>query len=192
MNMRSFGLLCCLFVLAAGRVAVAQTTDISLLPATQINVSRLAPGLSNVETTFRVDDVTKLTFRTAPIGVLSVRRKLTNNSGQTISQLKLRITTLTTKNSSVFFPQQAQLRLFNSTDVSVTSGDGQTTIPLRGLAVETVPTAGDDGFSSSLTLDLGPSGLAAGQSLNINLKGGIVTNGQYRLEFRVEAIKTAF
>lgn len=152
-------------------------------------ITQIDPGVTLAEAPNRLFNYTNPPPQ-YPVGVLSVRRKLTNNSGQTISQLKLRITTITTKNSPVIFPQQAQLRLFNSGDISVTSADGQTTIPLRGLTVETVPTASDGGFNSSLTLDLGGNGLASGQSLNIDLKAGIVTNGQYKLEFRIETMKT--
>jgi hypothetical protein len=100
----------------------------------------------------------------------------------------LRITGLTTRNSAVIFPQQAIIRLINSADISVTSGNGQTTIPLKGLTIDAIPTTVDGGFNTSLTLNLGGNGLANGDSLNIDLKSGIVTNGQYRLEFTVEAV----
>jgi len=121
-----------------------------------------------------------------PVGILSVRRKLTNNTGGTINTLRLRIIVVTTKNSAVSFPQQAVLRQINSSDVTVTSIDGQRTFPLKGLTIETIPTTIDGGLNSTLTFDLGTNGLANGQSVNIDLKSGIVTNGQYRLEFRVE------
>lgn len=123
-----------------------------------------------------------------PVGTISVRRTLTNNTGQTVTSLKLRITGITTKNSAVIFPQQAFLRVLNSADITVTGSEGQG-IPLRGIVLEPVPTTGG-GLNSSLTLDLG-SGLGNGESLNINLKTGIVTNGQYKLEFRVEKIVTS-
>jgi len=102
--------------------------------------------------------------------------------------LKIRITALTTKNSAVLFPQQALLRLINSSNLTVTSADGQTQIPLKGLSIDAIPTTIDGGLNSSLVVDLGANGLANGESLNIDLKSGIVTNGQYKLEFRIETI----
>lgn len=83
------------------------------------------------------------------------------------------------------------MRLINSSDITVTSIDGQRTFPLKGLTIENVPTTIDGGFNSSLTINLGPNGLANGDSLNVNLKSGIVTNGQYKLEFRAEAATSA-
>jgi hypothetical protein len=118
---------------------------------------------------------------------LSVRRKLVNNTGGTVTQIRLRITAITTKNSAVIFPQQAVLRAINSSDISVTSADGQTTIPLKGITIESVPSTVDGGLNTTLTINLGQTGLANGESLNIDLKSGIVTNGQYKLDFRVEA-----
>jgi hypothetical protein len=122
-----------------------------------------------------------------PVGVLSVRRKLTNNTGGAINTLRVRITAVTTKNSVVNFPQQAVLRLINSSDITVTSIDGLRTFPLKGLSIESVPTATDAGLNNTLTFDLG-AGLASGQSVNVNLKSGIVSNGQYKLEFRIETL----
>lgn len=122
-----------------------------------------------------------------PIGMLSVRRKLTNNTGSSITALKLRITGITTKNSAAIFPQQAVLRSINSADITVTSLDGLRTYPLKGLTIESVPTTVDAGLNSTLTFNLG-AGLANGESVNVDLKSGIVVNGLYRLEFRVEAI----
>lgn len=123
-----------------------------------------------------------------PVGVISIRRKLTNNTGLTVSKLRLRITAITTKNSGKIFTQQAVLRALDSSGVTVTSADGQTNIPLKGIKVEPYPTATGGGMNSSLIIDLGTNGLANGESVNIDLKAGIITNGQYRLEFVGEAV----
>jgi len=152
-----------------------------------IAINQIDDKITLAEAPNRVYDYTA-TSTAYPIGQLSLRRKLTNNTGSTISGLKIRITALTTKNSAVLFPQQAVLRLINSTNLTVTSADGQTSIPLKGLTIDAVPTTVDGGLNSSLVVDLGANGLANGDSLNIDLKSGIVTNGQYKLEFRIETI----
>jgi pimeloyl-ACP methyl ester carboxylesterase len=152
-----------------------------------ILVNQVDDKVTLAESPNRVYDYTA-TSQQYPVGILSLRRKLTNNTGSTVTGLRLRITGLTTRNSAVIFPQQAIIRLINSADISVTSGNGQTTIPLKGLTIDAIPTTVDGGFNTSLTLNLGGNGLANGDSLNIDLKSGIVTNGQYRLEFTVEAV----
>ena len=152
-----------------------------------IAINQIDDKVTLAEAPNRVYDYTA-TSTAYPVGQLFTRRKLTNNSGGTLTGLRIRITALTTKNSAVVFPQQALLRLINSSDITVTSGDGQTTIPLKGLTIDAIPTTVDGGLNSTLLVNLGANGLADGESLNIDLKSGIVTNGQYKLEFRVETI----
>jgi hypothetical protein len=152
-----------------------------------IAINQIDDKITLAEAPNRLYDYTA-TSTTYPVGQLSLRRKLTNNTGGTVTGLKIRITALTTKNSAVLFPQQALLRLINSSNLTVTSADGQTQIPLKGLTIDALPTTVDGGLNSSLFVDLGANGLANGESLNIDLKSGIVTNGQYKLEFRIETI----
>jgi hypothetical protein len=124
-----------------------------------------------------------------PVGTISVRRRLFNNTGQTISQMRLRVTAITTKNSAVIFPTQALLKLLDTSDMTVMAADGVTEIELKGLTVNGVPNTVNGGLNSSYLVDLGPEGLAPGNAVNINLKAGIVTNGQYKLEFRFETVQ---
>ena len=124
-----------------------------------------------------------------PVGTISVRRRLFNNTGQTITQMRLRVTAITTKNSGVIFPTQALLKLLDTSDMTVMTANGVTEIELKGLTVDSVPNTVNGGLNSSYLIYLGSEGLAPGNAVNINLKAGIVTNGQYKLEFRFETVQ---
>jgi hypothetical protein len=103
--------------------------------------------------------------------------------------MRLRVTAVTTKNSAVIFPTQAVLRLLNTSDMTVMTADGNWEIELNGITVDGVPTTVNGGLNSSYLINLGPNGLLPDETVNINMKAGIVTNGQYKLEFRFETVQ---
>lgn len=148
----------------------------------EVIISQLDTSVTLAELPNRFYDYTE-TDPLYPVGTLAIRRMVINNTANTLTEIRLRITALTTKNSAVIFPQQAFLRLLNSSDITV-DVEGYPA-EVKGLTIEPAPSS-SGGLNSSLILNLGKKGLQPGQSLNFNLKTGIVTNGQYKLEIRAE------
>jgi autotransporter-associated beta strand protein len=135
--------------------------------------------------------VTSSVRRTSPavtngaLGTLSLRRRFTNNTAQTISKLRFRVADVSTWNSRLIFGNQAEMRVLDATLVGL-SGTG-----LLATTVETPPQHPDGGgvntgmaVNGSLTL-LQP--LAPGQSLDVELLLGVMKGGSYQFVITVEA-----
>ena len=110
-----------------------------------------------------------------PNKTLLVRRRIHNTSGATITNLRLRITSMTTYGNTT--PAQAIL-------VATTSS----TEP--GIAAATLDAPPSDpsggGIGSSLTVDLPPGGLANGDSVNVNLLFKVVRGGSFSFGYNAE------
>ncbi len=117
----------------------------------------------------------------APFGTLTVRRKYTNNTGSTITRLRLRAVDLSTLNNRT--NTEADLRLTSSTDATVTTG-AEGTVAVKGTTLEQPPTqAGGGGINSSLSVALPGGSLAVGQSVNVQFVMNVQQDGTYRYKF---------
>jgi hypothetical protein len=132
-------------------------------------------------------------------GTLTVRRRVFNNTGGPVTQLRFRIIEMTT------YPSpgggQADLRALTSVDeVSVGpindpttctaagAGSPPCTIPVQKTTLETPPTQSNGGgINSTLSVTLG-SPLANGASVPVNFLLGIQTTGTFRFLLVIEAL----
>ncbi|HEX6184401.1 MAG TPA: hypothetical protein VFZ44_11015 [Pyrinomonadaceae bacterium] len=131
-------------------------------------------------------------------GTLSIRRRVTNITGQPVTRLRFRIVELTT------FPSpgggQADLRALSSSAVSVMSmGDAGTcspnpapcTVTVEGTTLETPPAQPNGGGYNS-TLSAGTvtlaTPLAHNSAVNLQFLLGIETPGTFRFYIIVEAL----
>jgi hypothetical protein len=137
---------------------------------------------------------------TAPNGVLSIRRRVQNTTGATITRLRFRIIELTT------FPSPgggiADLRAITSsavvisgiTDPATCASTGTpTTVPCQVTAQATVletppaqPNGG--GYNSTVSVTLPGPGLANNASIDVNFALGVVQGGTFRFYIIVEAL----
>ncbi len=120
-------------------------------------------------------------------GTLSIRRKVTNNTGAAVTRLRFRVVDITTNLAP---GGTADLRvLTSSTFTANLSGGGTTSI--QGLTLETPPTQSiGGGLNSSVsagTVTLGTP-LAAGASINVHFLLGVQQTGFYRFFVNVEAL----
>jgi uncharacterized repeat protein (TIGR01451 family) len=120
-------------------------------------------------------------------GTLAFRRHFTNNTGNKVSRLRLRVTDITTLNSPVALAPQADLRLINSQDQSILTTLGS--VNIKGTTLETPLIEGlGGGLNSSVTVTLAEEGLADGQSIDVELLLNVVQNGRFRFFVSIEAL----
>lgn len=154
----------------------------------QISIALLDPAVSTAQSPNRVRCQT-CTGTNADRGTMVIRRKLTNNTGQTITSLRFRDIDITTLNSPGYVPGGAQcdLRVLDSADTQVTLTDGST-VMVKGITLEQPPSQPlGGGLNSSIRVDLPPGGLAPGQSINVQFLLGVVQSGYFRFLFNMEA-----
>lgn len=122
-------------------------------------------------------------------GYLSIRRRITNNSGAAVTRLRFRIMDISTLNSPGAGPGQADLRALTSGPVTVTIAGNPVTV--LGTTLETPPTqALGGGVNSTLgvgTITLG-SPLANGASANVQFMLGVQQSGNFRFWVTVDAL----
>jgi hypothetical protein len=125
----------------------------------------------------------------AAYGTMTIRRKFTNQTGQTITRLRFRVTDITTLNSPGYSAGGAQsdLRELNSIDTTVTLNDG-TSVPVKGTTLEGPSQPDGGGLSTSLLVTLPASGLPAGQSINVQFVLGVQQGGNFSFMVLMEAI----
>jgi hypothetical protein len=169
-----------------------------------IKATLIDPGCTGVATAPtqpcpRYRDFTSDPANNSTFGTLSIRRRFTNNTGQTVTRLRFRIVDITT------FPQggggTADVRARTSPDQPATclgAGAGCASvgspITIRGTTLEEAlspnnqPNGG--GYNSSLsagTINLA-SALVPGDSINVQFLLGIQTTGNFRFFVTVEAL----
>ncbi|MDT7603694.1 MAG: hypothetical protein QOF61_1691 [Acidobacteriota bacterium] len=132
-------------------------------------------------------DTTSDPANNSSFGTLSVRRKVTNNTGATVTRLRFRVVDITT----FAVPSgTADLRVRTSTTYTANLSGGGTT-SIQGLTLETPPSQPNGGgFNSSLsagTVTLGTP-LAAGASINVHFLLGVQGTGSFRFFITVEAL----
>lgn len=128
-------------------------------------------------------------------GTLTLRRRFTNTTGDTVTRLRLRITNLTTINSpgGGASTGQADLRALTSImeTVSVMINEVATPVTLQKATLEEPPAqARGGGYNSSLLVDLAnlPGGtLAHNGTVEVNITFGVAKRGSFSLAFLVEA-----
>ena len=130
-------------------------------------------------------------------GTLSIRRRIVNGTGETVTRLRFRVIDISTFPAP---PEVAQLRVLTSSDVMVSGiNDAATcaaamltppcTVTVKGTTLETPPTQGaGGGFHSSLSVTLPGGGLASGDSVNVQFLLGIMQTGRFKFYVNVEAL----
>jgi hypothetical protein len=128
----------------------------------------------------RVRDFTPVT--NGPSGTLIIRRKFTNKTGRSVSVLRFRIVDITTAPAPV---GTADLRVVDSTDVTVQLTNGTTTV-VKGTTVEQ-PGALGGGLNSTVTIALPNGTLSPNASVSVQFALGIKQAGSFRFVVNVEA-----
>ncbi len=159
--------------------------------------------LDNTTTTSQVPnrarDFTSVPANNSTFGTLSVRRRVQNTTGSTITRLRFRIVELTT------FPSPgggiADLRVISSSpavlsginDAATCASTGTpTSVPCQVTAqatvLETPPAqSSGGGYNSTVSVSI-PGGLANNASIDVNFTLGIQTTGTFRFLIIVEAL----
>ncbi|HJR08621.1 MAG TPA: M36 family metallopeptidase [Pyrinomonadaceae bacterium] len=123
-------------------------------------------------------------------GFLSIRRKITNNTGASVTRLRFRVVDITTLGSPGDGPGQADLRALTSTTISNVMINGQPTT-IEGTTLEEPPNQPrGGGLNSSLrvpTVQFGTP-LLNGQSMNVQFLFGVMRDGAFRFIVNIEAL----
>ena len=130
-------------------------------------------------------------------GTLIIRRTFTNNTTQQVTQLRLRVIDITTRNipasqtpgqvGPCAAPPCADLRVLSSADEPAI-GTGTGPVSTEGLLLEEPPgQPNGGGFNSSLQVTLA-SPLPAGSSVKVNFRLGVQGRGSFRFFVNVEAL----
>lgn len=116
------------------------------------------------------------------LGTLSLRRRFTNNTGQTLTKLRFRVTEVPTLNSRLVYGSQAEMRVL---DAQLTGLSG-----LKATTVEATPSHPSGGgvntglvVNGSLTLS---QPLQNGQSVDVEFLLGVMKGGTYQFILVVE------
>lgn len=116
------------------------------------------------------------------LGTLSLRRRFTNSTGQSLSKLRFRVADLSTLNSRQIFGSQAELRVLDAT-LEGLSG-------LKATKLEAVPIQPSGGgnnagllIDGALTLS---APLASGQSVDVEFLLGVMRGGTFQFIVVVE------
>lgn len=128
---------------------------------------------------------------------LSIRRRFTNMTGQTITRLRFRVIDITTLHSPVVAPPQAELRLISSSDAMLATPTTLGVSSVQGTTLETPSQPNGGGLNSSVTVALPGGGLsstsggvcASGQQCTVDLQFllSIVQGGRFNIFFNIEA-----
>ena len=160
----------------------------------QLPVTVLDPAVSPNVAPNRVRDTTAI-GPNAAAGTLTMRRKITNNTGGAVTRLRVRIVDITTLNTPGYVPggTQADMRALSSSDATVAISNG-TQVLVRGTTVETPPQQQNGaGLNSSLGVfayNLSQP-LAPGASTNVQFVLGVQQSGSFRFFINVEAVSNS-
>ena len=125
----------------------------------------------------------------SPSGVLSFPLRLTNNTGQAITRLRMRIIELTT------FPSNSgtsDLRVFDGTGTVTDSAGTVVVSGLRPMLVE-LPTININGGGVNTTLSLDTTALPGGNfgigaTVDVHVRFGVAQEGNQVFNFVVETL----
>jgi YVTN family beta-propeller protein len=132
-------------------------------------------------------------------GTMSIRKRFTNSTGATVTQLRVRIVELTT------LPRPdaatADIRPITSLDVSAAGvNDAATcaaesgspappcTVTVKGTTVQAPAQALGGGYNTTMVVALPAGGLTNGSSVNLQFLLGIQQTGNFRFLLNVEAL----
>jgi hypothetical protein len=142
----------------------------------------------------RVRSFTSDPANNSAFGTLSIRRTITNNTGQSVTRLRFRVVDVTTFPAPSSF---ADMRPRSSTDITVTvdrppCGNGTTSnVTVRGTTLEQPPVQPNGGgFNTAMSvgaISLAQP-LAPGASVDVQFLLGIQQGGSFRFIFNVEAL----
>jgi hypothetical protein len=149
-----------------------------------VTVSLISPCVAATASPNRVRDL--------GAGTLSIRRRLTNNTGANVTRLRLRVTDLTTAPA----PDASTAVLAATTSSSVLAAEpcGPGTVSIQGLTLEQPPAqAQGGGLNSSLSVGTitVATPLANGSSIDVNLLLNVNQVGNYRFCLSTEALPGA-
>jgi hypothetical protein len=123
-------------------------------------------------------------------GTLSIQRRFTNMTTQTVTRLRFRVVDITTLNSPGYTAggAQADIRWLTSNGVLRAPAVLPVGVTLNGITIEQPPTqAMGGGLNTSGSVAL-PGGLVAGASIDVQFLIGVVQGGSYRYLVNVEAL----
>jgi hypothetical protein len=146
----------------------------------------LDPAVNSSTPPNRVRDFTSDPANNSTFGTLAMRRTVINNTGTPVTQLRFRITDLTT------YPVPsgvADMRVRSSGAVQVTRTDGSV-VTVQGTTLETPPAQPNGGgFNSTVsvgTITLSEP-LQPGASVHVQFLLGLQSTGSFRFFFNIEA-----
>jgi predicted extracellular nuclease len=150
-------------------------------------VNFLDPSVPNGSSPNRVKDTTPV--QNGDLGTLSIRRTVTNNTGEAVTRLRFRIKEITTLTSPTV-TGQADIRALSSSDIDVTVNDKK--VFVQGTTLEIPPFQPLGGgwntsWTPTGTINL-ESPLLAGESINVQFLVGIMRGGTFRIFINVEAL----
>jgi hypothetical protein len=158
-----------------------------------IDVALLDPAISSAtspnRTRYQCDATPDCNPASAPLGTLMVRRKVTNNTGVTLTGLRVRIMDYTTLNSPGYTnTAQADLRAISTGDSNITLTSGSTVL-VKGATLEQPPNQPvGGGYNSTLRVPLPPGGLPPGGTVNVQFALGVQRSGTFRFYIITEAL----
>ncbi|HEX8150283.1 MAG TPA: hypothetical protein VF591_24075 [Pyrinomonadaceae bacterium] len=125
---------------------------------------------------------------TSTMGTLSVRRRITNNTGGNVTRLRFRVIDISTRPAPAGI---ADLRVISSSATAVTDPCTSLLTPVRGTTLETPPAQPfGGGFNSSLSADtvtlLTP--LLPGDTYDFQFTLGIQQTGSFKFYVNIEAL----
>ncbi|HJR09306.1 MAG TPA: hypothetical protein VJ842_18750 [Pyrinomonadaceae bacterium] len=120
-------------------------------------------------------------------GTLSIRRRFTNATGQTLTRLRFRAVNMTTLGTPVSISPQADMRLITSGDFGITVDSNSFTV--RGTILEQPPAQPlGGGLNSTVTVTLPGGGLAPGASIELQFLLGVQQEGNFRFLINTEGL----
>ena len=153
-----------------------------------VNVVLLDATVGAAVTPNRARDTTPDIGNASTFGTMTIRRRVVNQTGGTVTRLRFRIIDMTTQPSGPF----ADLRVRSSlTQAGIVVNDASTcaatgtptsapcTVTVEGLTLEQPPNQPafkGGGLNSTVTVPL-PSGLPSGQSINVHVLLGVQQTG---------------
>ena len=157
----------------------------STIKLSLIDPGCVTPLANNACAKFR--DPTPDAMNNSTLGTLSIRRKVTNNTGATVTRLRFRVVDITT------FPaggSNADVR-FRTSPTYTANLSGGGTAQVQGLTLEQPPSqpngAGYNASGSVGTITLATP-LANGATVNIHFLLGVQVSGTFRFYLNVEAL----
>jgi subtilisin-like proprotein convertase family protein len=164
------------------------TTSAPIQKNATVKASLIDPLQTSSAAPNRVRDLTPVT--NGALGTLKIRRRFTNSSGQAIVALRYRIVDITTLTGGTLPPGQADIRVLNAPQQTITLTD-TTMVTSQATTLQTpAAQANGGGLNSSLAEGIitTTAPLANGASTIIEFNLGVQTGGIFRFFVNVEAL----